>query len=235
MADIGGVPMVVRVAQRVRSGVTSSVRIVVAGDSPEILAACAAHGVDAVLTRLDHPSGSDRLAEASVILGLSHDDIVVNVQGDEPLIDPDLVQSVATLLAEHPEAAIGTAAHAINSVTEFTNPNIVKVVVDSAGLALYFSRAPIPWWRDGLIDGQITLPDPAPLRHIGIYAYRVGFLQAFPKLAPAPMENTEALEQLRAMWHGYRIAVHVTGIAPGPGVDTPEDLERVRSILRGFT
>ena len=235
LADIGGVPMVVRVAQRVRSGVANGVRIVVAGDSPEILAACSAHGVESVLTRQDHLSGSDRLAEASTILGLSQDDIVVNVQGDEPLIDPGLVESVAALLTHHPDAAMGTAAHCIASLAEFINPNTVKVVLDAAGLALYFSRATIPWQRDGLINGQMALPDPAPLRHIGIYAYRVGFLRAFPTLAPAPMETIEALEQLRAMWHGYRIAVHVTGSAPGPGVDTQEDLDKVRSILRGFT
>ena len=227
--------MVVRVAQRVRSGVAGGVRIVVAGDSPEILAACASHGVEAVLTRPDHPSGSDRLAEASAILGLGQDDIVVNVQGDEPLIDPVLVESVARLLIAHPQAAIGTAAHAIESMADFSNPNIVKVVLDAAGFALYFSRAPIPWWRDGLVNGQMALPEPAPLRHIGIYAYRVGFLSRFPALAPAPIETTEALEQLRALWHGYRIAVHITDSAPGPGVDTPEDLERVRSIWRGFT
>ena len=227
--------MVVRVAQRVRSGVAGSVRIVVAGDSHEILAACAAHGVEALLTRQDHSSGSDRLAEASVILGLGEDDIVVNVQGDEPLIEPGLVEAVASLLVEHPQAAMGTAAHAIESLADYTNPNIVKVVLDAAGLALYFSRAPIPWWRDGLSGGQMALPEPAPLRHIGIYAYRVGFLRTFPTLAPAPMETTEALEQLRAMWHGYRIAVHVTNNVPGPGEDTPEDLDRVRNILRGFT
>ena len=227
--------MVVRVAQRVRSGVASSVRIVVAGDSPEILAACVAHGVEAVLTRQDHPSGSDRLAEASVTLGLGQDHIVVNVQGDEPLIDPGLVQAVAVLLEAYPQAAMGTAAHSIKSVAEFTNPNVVKVALDAASLALYFSRAPIPWWRDGLVGGQMSLPDPAPLRHIGIYAYRVGFLRAFPTLSPSPMETIEALEQLRALWHGYRIAVHVTNSTPGPGVDTPEDLDRVRSILRGFT
>ena len=227
--------MVVRVAHRVRSGVPDSVRIVVAGDCPEILDACATHGVEAVLTRQDHPSGSDRLAEACAILGLCQDDIVVNVQGDEPLIDPDLVEAVAGLLAAHPQAAMGTAAHAIESVADFINPNIVKVVLDATGLALYFSRAPIPWWRDGLRDGQMALPNPTPLRHIGIYAYRASFLRAFPTLAPAPIETTEALEQLRAMWHGYRIAVHVTDNAPGPGVDTPEDLDRVRSILRGFT
>ena len=235
LVDLGGVPMVVRVAQRVRSGVASSIRIVVAGDSTEIIAACAAHGVESVLTQQGHPSGSDRLAEASVILGLGKDEIVVNVQGDEPLIDPTLVESVAALLIEHPDAAMGTAAHAIDSAADFTNPNIVKVVIDAMGRALYFSRAPIPWWRDGLIGGQMALPDPAPLRHIGIYAYRVGFLREFPTLAPAPVETIEALEQLRAMWHGYRIAVHVAHSAPGPGVDTPEDLDRVRSILRGFT
>ena len=235
LVDINGIPMVVRVAQRVRSGLAGNTRIVVAGDSPEILAACATHNVEAVLTREDHLSGSDRLAEACAILSLGQDDIVVNVQGDEPLIDPGLVESVAALLVQHPDVAMGTAAHAIESVSDFTNPNIVKVVLDAAGLALYFSRAAIPWWRDGLNDGQMSLPDPAPLRHIGIYSYRVGFLRGFPMLAPAPMETTEALEQLRALWHGFRIAVHVTANAPGPGVDTPDDLERVRSILRGFT
>jgi 3-deoxy-manno-octulosonate cytidylyltransferase (CMP-KDO synthetase) len=235
LADLGGIPMVVRVAQRVRSGVDHNVRVVVAADSPEIVTACAAHGVDAVLTRQDHPSGSDRLAEASHILGLSEEDIVVNVQGDEPLIDPALVEAVAGLLANQPGAAMGTAAHTIDSLADFTNPNVVKVVLDAAGLALYFSRAPIPWWRDGLQNGPAALPNPPPLRHIGIYAYRVGFLRTFPTLAPAPIETIEALEQLRAMWHGYRIAVHVTANVPGPGVDTPEDLERVRNILRGFT
>lgn len=173
--------MVVRVAQRVRSGVADSVRIVVAGDSPEILAACGAHGVEAVLMRQDHPSGSDRLAEASAILGLGQDDIVVNVQGDEPLIDAGLVESVAALLVEHPDTAMGTAAHAIASVADFTNPNIVKVVLDAAGLALYFSRAPIPWWRDGLTDGQMTLPYPT-LRLCGTSAFMptAFFFTGFP-------------------------------------------------------
>ncbi len=231
LADIAGVPMVVRVAQQVRSGVGSAVRIVVAADSAEIVIACESHGVESILTRQDHPSGSDRLAEASAILQLADDEFVVNVQGDEPLINPNLVAAVAQVLIAHPEAAMGTAAHAIDNVADFTNPNVVKVVLDATGLALYFSRAPIAWWRDGLVNGQMTLPSPAPLRHIGIYAYRVGFLRHFPTLAVAPIETTEALEQLRAMWHGYRIAVHVSNQAPGPGVDTQEDLERVRLIF----
>ncbi|MES2878143.1 MAG: 3-deoxy-manno-octulosonate cytidylyltransferase [Pseudomonadota bacterium] len=224
LADIGGAPMVVRVAQRVKSG---TVRVVVAADSPEIITACQAHGIEAVLTRADHPSGSDRLAEACALLGLADDEIVVNVQGDEPLIDPSLVGAVAQLLIERPQASMSTAAHAIDNMAEFTNPNVVKVVLDINGLALYFSRSPIPFYR----DQPAALPHPAPLRHIGIYGYRVGFLRQFPKLAQAPMEVTESLEQLRAMWHGHRIAVHVSPHAPGPGVDTPEDLERVRRLF----
>ena len=231
LADIGGVPMVVRVAQRVRAGAPSSVRIVVAGDHASIVSACQTHGMEAILTREDHASGSDRLAEACDILGLPVDDIVVNVQGDEPLIDPHLVQAVADALQANPLASMGTAAHAIASVADFTNPNVVKVVLDVAGLAMYFSRAPIAWWRDGFAHGVNTLPQPAPLRHIGIYSYRVGFLRLFPQLPQAPIEMTEALEQLRAMWHGHRIAVHVSAHAPGPGVDTPQDLERVRAIF----
>ncbi|MBI2751194.1 MAG: 3-deoxy-manno-octulosonate cytidylyltransferase [Burkholderiales bacterium] len=231
LADIVGVPMVVRVAQRVRAGVPPSTRIVVAADSPSIVSACQQHGIEVVLTREDHPSGSDRLAEACQLLALDDDAIVVNVQGDEPLIDPALVQAVANTLRTHPDASMGTAAHPIDNVQDFANPNVVKVVHDAQGLALYFSRAPIAWWRDGFAQGMNTLPQPAPLRHIGIYSYRVGFLRQFPLLAQAPMEITEALEQLRAMWHGHRIAVHVSDRAPGPGVDTPEDLERVRALF----
>lgn len=230
LADLAGAPMVVRVAQRVRSGVAATTRVVVAGDSPAIVNACLDHGIEAVLTRNDHPSGSDRLAEASQLLGLGDDEIVVNVQGDEPLIDPALVQAVADLLRTQPQASMGTAAHAIDTIADFSNPNVVKVVLDAAGLALYFSRAPIAWWRDGFADGIQSLPSPAPLRHIGIYSYRVGFLRLFPQLTQAPIEVTEALEQLRALWHGYRIAVHVSSHAPGPGVDTPQDLERVRAL-----
>ena len=235
LADIAGVPMVVRVAQRVLNGISAESSVVVAADSVEIVRACEAFGIRAILTRVDHASGSDRLAEASQILNLDDNAIVVNVQGDEPLIDPALVHSVADILERNPQASMGTAAHPIHTVAEFANPNVVKVVTDAAGLALYFSRAPIPWWRDGPDAGLVCLPTPAPLRHIGIYAYRAGFLRTFPNLKPAPVETTEALEQLRAMWHGYRIAVYVSATAPGPGVDTPADLERVRRIFEGKT
>jgi 3-deoxy-manno-octulosonate cytidylyltransferase (CMP-KDO synthetase) len=230
LADIHGLPMVVRVAQR--AALSHALQVVVAADSLEIVQACQAHGVRAMLTQMDHPSGSDRLAQASALLGLEPTDVVVNVQGDEPLINPELINQVAELLVQRPTASMSTAAHEIHELAEFTNPNVVKVVIDQAQLALYFSRAPIPWWRDGFANGIQTLPQPAPLRHIGIYAYRVGFLQSFPNLPPAPIETGEALEQLRALWHGHKIAVHITHEAPGPGVDTPEDLERVRALYK---
>nr|WP_207190065.1 3-deoxy-manno-octulosonate cytidylyltransferase [Ramlibacter ginsenosidimutans] len=229
LADIAGVPMVVRVAQRAEQ--SEAAQVVVAADSPRIADACSRHGVRAVLTRNDHPSGSDRLAEACELLGLQDDDVVVNVQGDEPLIAPALIDAVAHLLERRRDASMSTAAHPIASVEEFRNPNVVKVVLQSDGLALYFSRAPIPWWRDGFAAGITALPEPAPLRHIGIYGYRAGFLRTFPRLPQAPVESCEALEQLRALWHGHRIAVHVTPDDPGAGVDTPEDLERVRSFF----
>jgi 3-deoxy-manno-octulosonate cytidylyltransferase (CMP-KDO synthetase) len=230
LADIGGLPMVVRVAQRALQSEAS--QVVVAADDERIVAACTTHGVQALLTRQDHLSGSDRLAEACQLLGLPDDAVVVNVQGDEPLIPPALINEVARVLSERPDASMSTAAHAIGSVEEFTNPNVVKVVMDARQMALYFSRAPIPWWREGQADsGFKALPSPAPLRHIGIYAYRAGFLALFPTLPPAPIETMESLEQLRALWHGHRIAVHVTPEAPGPGVDTPQDLARVRSLI----
>lgn len=232
LADIGGAPMVVRVAQRAQRSQAS--RCVVATDDARILAACEAHGIPALLTRSDHASGSDRLAEACGLLGLPEDAVVVNVQGDEPLIEPALIDAVADELQRRPDCVMSTAAHAIESMTDFLNPNVVKVVLDRQQTALYFSRAPIPWWRDGMADGtqRHTLPSPAPLRHIGIYGYRVGFLRQFPALEPAPLESTESLEQLRVLWHGQRIAVHVTPTAPGAGVDTPADLERVRTLFR---
>ena len=230
LADIAGLPMVVRVAQRAAQ--SAAARVVVAADDARIVQACQAHGVEALLTRVDHASGSDRLAEACTLLGLPDEALVVNVQGDEPLIPPALIGEVARVLAERPEASMGTAAHAIHDLAEYTNPNVVKVVMDARQLALYFSRAPIAWWRDGQQDGSFkALPSPAPLRHIGIYSYRAGFLRQFPQLPPAPIETLESLEQLRALWHGHRIAVHVTDAAPGPGVDTPQDLERVRRLL----
>ncbi len=231
LADIAGQPMVVRVAQRAKA--SSATRVVVAADDASIVDACTAHGVEAILTRADHPSGSDRLAQACEQLGLDGPDVVVNVQGDEPMIDPALIDSVAGLLEARNEASMSTAAHVIDSVAEFVNPNVVKVVLDAQGLALYFSRAPIPWWRDANAAVVTALPDPRPLRHIGIYGYRAGFLRKFPGMAPAPVEGIEALEQLRAMWHGHRIAVHIAPAAPGVGVDTPEDLERVRALWQG--
>ena len=227
LADIAGKPMVVRVAER--AALSGAERVVVACDDKRILGACAAHGVQAVLTRSDHASGSDRLAQACALLGLQGDDMVVNVQGDEPLIDPDLVRLVAQVLAEREDCVMSTAAHPLHDLAEYLNPNVVKVVLDAAGRALYFSRAPIPWWRDGAVGGQPQMPTPAPLRHLGLYAYRAGFLRQFPSLPAADMENTEALEQLRVLWHGHRVAVHVTPLGPGPGVDTPEDLARVRA------
>ena len=240
LADIAGLPMVVRVARRAAQ--SGALRTVVAADDERILAACRQHGVDAIATRADHPSGSDRLAKACALLGLQGDDVVVNVQGDEPLIDPALIGAVAALLATHPEASMGTAAHPIDTLADLANPNVVKVVTDRQGLAHYFSRAPIPHARDhagrAWWDGTAVLAQPgvaalahfAPLRHIGIYSYRADFLRQFPQLSQAPTEVIEALEQLRALWHGHRIAVHVTPTAPGPGVDTPEDLARVRAL-----
>ena len=231
LADIGGVPMVVRVAQRAL--LSSAERVVIATDSQEVIEKCADFGLAAVLTRADHPSGSDRLAEACKLLSLHDDALVVNVQGDEPLIDPVLIDAVALLLSARPDCPMSTAAHAIGEFADFLNPNIVKVVLDSHQSALYFSRSPIPagrdfasqaWWKAG---SHL----PRPLRHIGIYGYRVGFLKQFPALPQAPMEQLEALEQLRVLWHGHRIAVHITHNPPGFGVDTPEDLVQARRLF----
>jgi 3-deoxy-manno-octulosonate cytidylyltransferase (CMP-KDO synthetase) len=230
LADIGGLPMVVRVAQRAAEA--GADQVVVAGDDARIVQACEAHGVRALLTRSDHASGSDRLAEACTLLGLDGAQVVVNVQGDEPLIDPALVRQCAELLQQRQDCVMSTAAHPIDNLGDYLDPNIVKVVLDARGLALYFSRAPIPWQRDGGNSGQAVLPqDPPALRHVGLYAYRASFLRSFPALPSAAIERTEALEQLRALWHGQRIAVHVSAQAPGTGVDTPEDLERVRALF----
>lgn len=225
LADIAGLPMIVRVAQR--AALSGAGQIVVATDAPEVAAACAAHGVRTLMTRADHPSGSDRLAEAVEQLGLADDAVVVNVQGDEPLIAPAMIDACATTLAAQPDCVMATVAHALTDVAEFSNPNVVKLVTDKAGRALYFSRAPIAWWRDGA-----GAPNQA-LRHVGLYAYRAGFLRRFPTLAVSPLEQIESLEQLRVLWHGERIAVHVSSERPGPGVDTPDDLERVRGLLQG--
>jgi 3-deoxy-manno-octulosonate cytidylyltransferase (CMP-KDO synthetase) len=229
LADIAGLPMVVRVAQR--AALSRAAQIVVAADDASIVAACEAHGVRALLTRADHATGSDRLAEACQLLGLASDAIVVNVQGDEPLIDPTLIDACADLLARQSECVMSTAAHPIEQQGDFANPNVVKVVLDAQQRALYFSRAPIPWWRDGPAPATPATGDAQPLRHIGLYGYRAGFLAQFPQLSTSPLETVESLEQLRVLWHGHRIAVHVTPHAPGAGVDTPEDLARVRALL----
>jgi 3-deoxy-manno-octulosonate cytidylyltransferase (CMP-KDO synthetase) len=229
LADVAGKPMIVRVAERARA--SGAERVAVATDDARIAAAVAAHGFAACMTRADHATGTDRLAEAAVALGLPDDAIVVNVQGDEPLLEPALIREMAALLAAHPAAAIATACHPIADAAEAFNPNVVKVVLDRSGHALYFSRATIPWARDAFAADRDVLPAGLPLhRHYGLYAYRVGFLRAFPALPPAPIERFEALEQLRALWHGYRIVVLVTTGTPAPGVDTPEDLERVRAL-----
>jgi 3-deoxy-manno-octulosonate cytidylyltransferase (CMP-KDO synthetase) len=230
LADLGGKPMVVRVAER--AAASGACSVTVAADHERILNACAAHGVTAVLTRTDHASGSDRLAEACGLLALDGDELVVNLQGDEPLIAPELIVQCAQTLAARSDCVMSTAAHPIEDETEFRSPNVVKVVLDANGIALYFSRAPIPHCRDGggaLPGGAAT--DLRPLRHIGLYAYRAAFLRRFPTLPAAALERVEALEQLRVLWHGHRIAVFVSESAPGPGVDTPEDLVRVRAAF----
>ncbi len=227
LADLCGVPMVVEVARRARQ--SGAARVVIATDDARVLEAARAHDCDALMTRADHPTGTDRLAEAASLLGLADDDIVVNVQGDEPLIDPALIRQMANTLAAKPNASIATACHVIDDPAEAFNPNVVKVVCDAAGNALYFSRATIPWARDAFADGARALPPGLPIyRHYGLYAYRVAFLACYPTLAPAPIEEFEALEQLRALWHGYRIVVDVTAATPAPGVDTSDDLARVR-------
>jgi 3-deoxy-manno-octulosonate cytidylyltransferase (CMP-KDO synthetase) len=235
LADIDGEPMVLHVARQAQA---SGARLVaVATDSQRVVDAVTAGGVRALLTRADHPSGTDRLAEAADLLGLRDDEIVVNVQGDEPQIPPALIARVAALLRSSPDCAIATAAHPIDTLTDYLSPNVVKVVLDARSKAMYFSRAPIPFARDALAGFPTALPAvlPAALtdgravqRHIGLYAYRVSFLRAYRGLAPSPLESIEALEQLRALWHGHRIAVLSTDDAPPAGVDTPADLERVR-------
>ena len=224
LADIGGKPMVIRVAERAQQSNAQSV--VVATDSPEIQAVCDQYRIECLLTSADHPTGTDRIAEVAQLLKLPADTLVVNVQGDEPLIPPELINQVAQTLADNVTCAISTVAVPIVDAAEITNPNVVKVVLNRANEALYFSRATIPFVRDP--DSKQTITH---LRHLGIYAYRADFLEAYTRLDPAPPEQAEALEQLRALWNGYRIAVHTASEAPPAGVDTAEDLERVRRIL----
>ena len=211
LKDICGKPMIVRVAEAASR--TGASRIAVATDHEAIYEACRTAGIECVMTRADHPTGTDRLAEAASLLGLAADEIVVNIQGDEPLMPAEAVNQTAALLADRPECAVATAAHTLTSIEDFFSPNVVKVELDNRGNALTFSRAPIP------------------LHHLGLYAYRVGFLKKFPTLAPAPIEEAESLEQLRALWNGEKIAVLVLHQALPAGVDTEEDLERVRAVF----
>ena len=218
LVDLAGKPMVVHVCERAKKSGAAAVHV--ATDDERIAQAVRAHGHSVVMTRADHPSGTDRLAEAAKKLRLKDSDVVVNVQGDEPLISPSLIKQVGVLLSKKPKAAVSTACHAIHG--DATSPNVVKVVLDREGYALYFSRSRIPFPREG---------DPACYRHAGIYGYRVSFLKRYARLKPAPLEKAEALEQLRVLWHGYRIAVVVSKTEIPPGVDTPQDLEAVRRML----
>jgi len=220
LADLAGKPMVVHVCERARRSGAAAVHV--ATDDERIAQAVRAHGHSALMTRADHPSGTDRLAEAARKLKLRDSEIVVNVQGDEPLISSRLIAQVAAILQRRKGASVSTACHAIHDAAAMANPNVVKVVLDAEGYALYFSRAQIPFPR---------APGAPCYRHAGIYGYRVGFLKKYAKLKPSPLEKSEALEQLRVLWHGYRIAVAVAKEEIPPGVDTPQDLEAVRKIL----
>ncbi len=231
LADLGGKPMVVRVCERAAASGAQAVHV--ATDDERIAQAVRAGGFSALMTRADHPSGTDRVAEAAALLGIPGDELVVNVQGDEPLIESALIAEVAAVLARRPEASVSTACHALHEAREIFDPNVVKVVLDAQGLALYFSRAPIPWARDAYAAAERIPPQGLPCyRHIGIYGYRVEFLRSYSTLAPAPIERYESLEQLRALWHGYRIAVATMQGEAAPGIDTQQDLERARRLFQ---
>jgi 3-deoxy-manno-octulosonate cytidylyltransferase (CMP-KDO synthetase) len=224
LADLAGKPMLIHVCERAAKSGAAAVHV--ATDDERIARAVRAHGHDAIMTRADHPSGTDRLAEAARKLKLRESEIVVNVQGDEPLISPRLIRNVGTLLQKKRQASVATACHAIHDAAAAANPNVVKVVLDAEGYALYFSRSQIPYPREPMAVGEAVC-----YRHAGIYGYRVGFLKKYARLKASPLEKSEALEQLRVPWHGYRIAVAVTRDEIPPGVDTPGDLEAVRRII----
>ena len=231
LADLAGKPMVVRVMERALA--SGAAGVWAATDHADVLAAVESAGFRAVMTSPDCASGTDRLAEVATALGWADDVVVVNVQGDEPLIDPALIRATAQALFDHPAASMATVSHPIHDPAEVFNPNVVKVVTDKDGYALYFSRAPMPWARDAWAAGPGgRLPAGLPVsRHVGLYAYRVGFLKAYPGLARPALETFESLEQLRALWHGHRIFVVATDRSIPPGVDTPEDLETVRRLF----
>ena len=228
LIDLNGKPMVVRVAERASQ--SSATQVLVATDDARIASACADHGVAHVMTRSDHPTGTDRLSEVVASLNLPDDAVVVNVQGDEPLIPANVIDQVASVLEASPHAAIATLCHPIHDAADVTNPNVVKCVISEIGEAMYFSRAPIPFARDAWRGGIDSIPVDLPMyRHIGLYAYRAGFLRRFPQLSIPTIERHEVLEQLRALAHGFRIAVAVVQEALPPGIDTPEDYERLKA------
>jgi 3-deoxy-manno-octulosonate cytidylyltransferase (CMP-KDO synthetase) len=233
LADIGGAPMVVRVAEQAKK--SGADRVIVATDDDEIRHAVERHDVEAMLTRTDHPSGTDRIAEVAESLRAPADQILINVQGDEPLIEPELITQVAQTLHQSTKACVATAATPIHEASMAKSIHVVKVVCNAHGHALYFSRAPIPFDRDGWQDlsgvGMTQSAGTAPLlRHIGIYGFRAFALQEFVRWPACALEGTEQLEQLRWLWHGQTIAVHITDNSPHAGVDTPEDLQRVRAL-----
>jgi 3-deoxy-manno-octulosonate cytidylyltransferase (CMP-KDO synthetase) len=227
LADVVGQTLIQRVYERaIEAGAQS---VVVATDDERIRVVAEGFGAKVCMTRVDHRSGTDRLAEVIDTLGIGEHEIVVNLQGDEPLMPPALIRDVAQALATHADAVVASACHEITDRDEFTNPNVVKVVFDQAGYAVYFSRAPIPWPRDTMA-GASHNPIHA-YRHIGLYAYRAGFVRRYAQWPACELEQTEQLEQLRVLWRGERIAMCVTRELPGPGVDTPADLERVRALF----
>ncbi len=229
LADVCGLPLIIRVAKQAQKSQTISVTI--ATDDEKIFDVCKEYNLNVVMTSKNHQSGTDRLAEAVKILNLADDEIIVNVQGDEPLIEPELINQLANFIAIK-NTPIATIAHSIHSNEDIFNPNIVKTILDNYDTALYFSRAPIPYYRDGYNKPDIQINDKLnTLRHIGIYAYKVGFLNIYATLEPCLLEQAEALEQLRAMYYGHKIAVMQTNNAPAAGVDTAEDLEKVRKII----
>jgi len=233
LVDIGGRPLIAHVWERARA--SGAADVVVATDDERVARICREFGADVELTRGTHASGSDRIAEVIERRGWEGDDIVVNLQGDEPCMPPALVDQVAADLAAHSRAALATLCAPIGNAGALFDPHVVKVVTDAEGFALYFSRAPMPWHRDEFMGSRARLPAGVPfMRHIGLYAYRAGFLERFVGWPPSPLEQAESLEQLRALWHGARIHVSLAAETPGPGVDTPDDVARVMDWLEKF-